>query len=255
MLTVNRRRKNILKLETVYFPDDYTKYSSDADIVLFYFSGKPAPNAREFNTLQIDLTKSEDQLLKEMHSSLRQEVMKVHRSSSVGIRYVEDPDEKDILEFCSGYDVFADMKGIKKTDRALLKEFMEQKALVLKIAYDSEGNILCSHCDLHTGDISLGFYGYSNFRLYDDKSKRRFIASANKYLYWQNIVITKREGYKILDLGGLGLGREGSGMDNVDDFKLKFGGSIVKLHHFYHPLTLKGKLAVSLLRLNNRIEF
>ncbi len=255
MITVNRRKKNFLTLETAYYPEDYTKYSSDADIVLFYFSSRPVSGAREFNTLQIDLTKSEDQLMNELHKSTRHDIVKIQKEGRVTIRLNESPTETDLAEYCRNYDIFAEMKSIKGSDLSLLKQFAEQKALELKTAYDADGNILSSLCNLHTGHTVLGFYAYSNFRLYEDKDMRRFTANANKYLYWQDILTAKAQGYKILDMGGLGLGREGAGMDHVDEFKQGFGGSIVTLYQFYHPLTYRGKIAVNLLKLNRRIEF
>lgn len=255
MLVINQRKKLFLKLETVYYPEDYSSYKSNADIVLFYFSSKSIPGARLFNTLQIDLTRDEDRLLAELHKSTRHDILKTQKEASVDIVLNENPNARDITAFCDAYDLFVQMKGIKAADRDIMRKFMEKNALTITSAHSPDGSVLCSLTDIIAGDTVFGLYAYSNFRSSSDSKYRRMVANANRYLYWKNILNLKEKGFRTLDLGGLGMGREGSGMDNVDSFKLGFGGSIVQLYQFYYPLTPAGWLAVKAFNMNSRIEF
>ncbi len=255
MLILNRRKKLTLKLETVYFADDPFKYETDADIVLFYLSTLQTPNARVFHTLRIDLLKPEEQLFSELEGTTRKRIRRAEKSGGFPIRFYNAPNPQVIDEFCNNYDEFANTKGIAVSDRDLLKMAQKQNALSISMLSGMNGEILCGAAEIHDGEIALGMYSFSHFRRYKDNTVRNMISNANKYLYWQLIRHCKQHGFAILDMGGLGMGQETSDLDSVDKFKLGFGGEIRTLYHFYQARTLKGRLALLVIRKNRQIRY
>lgn len=255
MLIINKRTKWTLKLETVYFAEDYASYKTDADIVLFYLSPQNRPEARTFYTLRIDLMKSEEELFGEFDPTTRNRIRRIGNKDDFTIHFYEAPDSGIIDEFFKNYDEFTGAKGIKPGDRSLLLMAQRMNALSISMLADRDGEIICGNAQIHDDGIVLGMYSFSHFRRYEDSSVRNRISNANRYLYWELIKHYKQLGFAILDMGGLGMGQETSDLDSVDKFKKGFGGKIHTLYHFYHARTIKGKIALKVMGKNKQIEY
>ncbi len=255
MLVLNRRRKLFLKLETVYFPEHYESYETDADIVLFYLSRENAPGARVFNTLRIHLSKSEEELFGEISSTTRKGIRQAEKDGAYPLFIDGSPGVETVMQFCDSYDSFAVQKGIKCADRELLLMARSSGSLSISGLKDREGRDLCGTADIHDSKIALGMYSYSHFRKFEDKLIRKQISNANRLLYWELIKYYRRAGLEVFDLGGLGMGMESKDLDTVDEFKRSFGGRIETLYHFYHGTSRLGRLVLSMSNKNNKIEY
>lgn len=256
MLIINKRRKYKLKLETVYFAENYSNYKTDADIVLFYLSNENVPGARAFHTLRIDLTKSEEDIFADFNDTTRRKIHKVSKTTDFDITFFDSPDTKTILEYCENYDEFAYTKGIKPSDRDLL--FMAQKtnSLGLSLLKNKEGETLCGIIDIHdSNNTVLLMYSFSHFRRYSENTVRNAISNANRYLHWEVMRRYKALGFSTLDMGGLGMGQETADLDAVDEFKMGFGGKVHTLYHFYYGKTILGKAVLWIKRENRKIEY
>lgn len=255
MLIINKRKKYILKLETVYFADNHSNYKTDADIVLFYLSNENMPRSRAFNTIRIDLTKNEEEILADFNHTTRTRIRKVTKTKDFLTTYFDSPDKKTILEFCKNYDDFAYTKGIKTSDSELL--FMAQKtnSLCISLLKNKAGEILCGLADIHDGNTVLGMYSFSHFRRYSENTARNAVSDANRYLYWDSMIRYKALGFRIMDMGGLGMGEETADLDTVDQFKMGFGGKVHTLYHFYYGNTFLGKAVLSIMWKNRKIEY
>ena len=256
MLVMNQRNKLFLKMETVYFAENYADYqSSDADIVLFYLSRHSIPGAREFHTLWIDLKKTEEELLRDMHRTTRNKIRHWEREKNYHIDILSSPTHEEVRRFCRSYDDFARNKGIKDADEELLLMARDKGALRIFTLYDEMNNDICACADIHDEETVLNMYAYSHFRKFSDPARRNWVSQANRYLHWEMIRYYKEQGFSIFDMGGLGMGKESKDLDTVDEFKLSFGGQVETLFHFYLPKSVMGKLVVFLLQKNKHIEY
>lgn len=255
VLVINRRKKLFLKMETVYFAQDHRTYETDAHIVLFYLSEEYYPGAREFSTLRFDLTMSEEELFNSVSKTTRRRIRQAVQAGEYSIAFDDSPGDDKINEFCDNYDDFAVTKGIAESDRRLLFMARERNALCVSALRDSKGNMLCGTADIFDGRVVLGMYAYSHFRRFEDSGARSKISNANRYLYWELIRYYKQKGLKIMDMGGLGMGKEGPGLDSVDDFKLSFGGTVTTLYHFYFAKSLVGKFIIWITGRNKKIAY
>lgn len=255
LLVINRRRKLGLKLETVYFADNYREHVTDADIVLFYLTPAAVKGARQFTTMRFDLRKSEEALFNGLNKSTRRAVRKAEASGEYSILFDKSPSEAALADFCRSYDSFASEIGIRLCDRELLEMAAAEASLCIYRLQDKEGSDLCGGADIHDGKTVLCMYAYSHFRKYSDRDFRNRIAEANRYAYWKELLHYKERGFAVLDMGGMGMGHEESALDSVDSFKLGFGGSIETLYHFYMAYTPAGKLILWLTNRNKAIEY
>lgn len=251
MIICNVRKKMMLKLEDVYFSDDYVKHTTDCDIIVFLHSKLHKKNAKEFYTLFIDLTKDPETLYMDMRRSYRQQIRKAIENSSLKAVINNNPLENEILEYVEEYNAFAKMKNLKICDYKLLKQLSYDKSLMLSYIKDVSGTKLCGHLSLLDKERVYCFYSYSSFRNFVDKKNMNKIAGVNKYLHWSEIIYSKEKGMKIYDFGGLALNENDELRSKIDYFKKGFGGSIVKEYNFYYGKTLRGKLALGFLKKNN----
>ena len=256
MLVINQRKKLFLKMETVYFTENYADYRShDADIVLFYLSQRSIPGAREFHTLRIDLKKAEEELWQDMHRTTRNKIRNWNLEKNYRIDILSSPTPEEVRRFCRSYDDFARNKGIKAADEELLLMARDKGALFIFTLYDENDNDICAGADIHDGETVMNMYAYSHFRKFSDPARRNWVSKANRYLHWEMIRHYKEQGYAVRDMGGLGMGEESKDLDTVDEFKLSFGGKVETLFHFYLPKSIIGKLTVFLSQKNKHIEY
>ncbi len=248
MLITDRRKKLFVKLENVFFSEDYRQYVSDADIVLFLRSSNGISDAAAFNTLQIDLKKSEEILFSEIRKNCRYEINRAERRDELFYSITDQPLDSDINLFCSFYNEFAAAKNLPALSVEQLRTFRELKALTISNIKAKEGDILCSHLYVTDGKRALGLHFPSCFRKYTDKEFRSMVGRANKYLHWQDIRYFKSKGFYYYDFGGLACDSDDLDMTKVDEFKLHFGGNKVVEYDFYYPLTLKGRILLLLSR-------
>jgi len=72
------------------------------------------------------------------------------------------------------------------------------------------------------------------------------IGRAHRLHHWRDILQFKANGARIYDLGGVYRGVEDQEQANIARFKRNFGGQFVETYDAVVPLTLKGRLALSL---------
>jgi len=248
LLVTNKREKIFLKLENVFFAEDYRSYKSYADIVLFLRSAKGNSKASVFNTLQIDLPLEEKILFAEIGKNYRYEINRAEKRDELCYSVTCKPTQSEIEEFCFFYNSFAANKGLLELNMEQLYLYRDLNALVISYMKNKSDELLCSHLYLADGTRALGLYFPSSFRMHTDNEQRTLIGRANKYLHWLDIKYFKARGFLCYDFGGLALDNIDKGMSNINEFKIHFGGNRVVEYDFYYPLTLKGKIMLFICR-------
>jgi hypothetical protein len=157
-------------------------------------------------TIIIDLGKPEGEIWKGLHKSIQRSVDRARREG-VAIREGGDHD--------ACYGMYATMcmhnKLIPFTrqdvfSRGRLLTACKGDRIVAFIVFKEEG-------DKATMSINASDYEFRH-------------TQANSLLYWDSILYYKRNGFKILDLGGVDLHAKST--EGIDMFKMKWGGKLVE---------------------------
>jgi hypothetical protein len=243
-MLVLRKKKLFLKLEEVYFCEDYMKYSTDADIVLFYQSKKEYLPGHPKHTLHIDLTKDKDQLFKQLEIRTRQYINKAKRT---GLMYFfnDSPSFEDLEDFSKFYNEFARLKGIPTVDPRKFLNFRAVNSFVITCIKDSDGSTLCYHAYIVDGCRTRSLYSASHFRSSNSSEYRNMIGCANKYLHWLDMLAFKEKGLSIYDFGGMAL-KDDEVLKGIDRFKLGFGGEVLTEYNFYQARSMLGTILLKL---------
>ncbi len=176
-------------------------------------------------TLKLDLTKSEKELLAEMHPKTRYNIRVAERH---GVTVIEGDREKDFTVFWELLRETAERDGISllMSDhyRRMLSLTHEPRVLLLLARYeerDLSGLILVVH-----DKISTYLHGGSTNR------DRQVMASS--FLQWQAIKLSKRLGCTVYDFWGIqmddvpGAQPQEQAWSGITRFKKGFGGSEVR---------------------------
>ncbi|KNY26595.1 peptidoglycan bridge formation glycyltransferase FemA/FemB family protein [Pseudobacteroides cellulosolvens] len=245
-MVVLKKRKLFLKLEEVYYAQDYTSYMTDADIILFYQSVKSYEPCKLKNTLHIDLSKDEDTLYSEIHDHTKRELTKA-RNYNLKYIFNENPTMEELKKFSEFYNSFAKTKEIAEIDPESYRSLLDKKSFIITQMLDESGNTCCYHTYIIDGYRARAQHSCSQFRNTDDREYRYLVGRANRMLHWKDILEFKKKGYSIYDFGGLAL-KDDPVLANIDRFKKSFGGTIVQEYEFYQPRTLLGKILLSIIK-------
>lgn len=223
-------------VKTFYFIRGASPQGDDAKIVGFLHSFVPRPSLRCFETNQIDLLQSEEELLSATNSSTRRQI---RRAMEQNFKFIAlaSPTDADLEQFKMFYNQFA---RNKKTDLCnayhleTMKLLRKKNALILTCLEDLNGDTLCYRVYVTDGELANNIYSATHFRLMDDQVSKKVLGRANRYLIWKSILMFKEKGCKVYDMGGL------TDDENIRRFKLGFGGDIVSVYSGYEAQSFYG---------------
>lgn len=236
-------------VKTFYFVRGAPPEVEDAKIIGYLHSFVPMPSLRRYETNQIDLSQSEEELFRAMNSSTRRQI---RRAMELDFEFVvlASPTDADLEQFRSFYNQFA---RNKKTDLCnayhmeTMKLVREKNALVLTYLKDSSGGILCYRVYITDGHLTNNIYSASHFRLMDDNLSKKMLGRANRYLIWRSLLFFKGRGCKVYDMGGL------TDDENIRRFKVGFGGNVVSVYSGYEARTVYGSFILMARNLKLRL--
>lgn len=248
LICAKRKKLGMIKMENVYFCDDYRSYQTDADIVMFFQSKNGPEHAVPFHTLLIDLEKSYEEIQASYRRSLRKKIRNETVQNSGYIQQYWSPGKEQLQESMTFINQFYLYHKLQLLDEDYLEALRQNGNLLITNVYDAEDQALCvSSISLLAHPIVRGMYGVTNGYLFpNNTNKRNRIGNLNRLRIAHIIQKSQERGYKIYDMGGLTLNPQDEHMSGIDRFKLAFGGEIVTQFHFYYPITLLGKVALKL---------
>ncbi|EDL65265.1 hypothetical protein BSG1_11826 [Bacillus sp. SG-1] len=200
-------------------------------------------------TLQINLTKSEEKLYLDMNKSTRQQIRQAEQKYDLVTKADPTPNENLLIAFRNFYNTFASNKHTYKCNAfhlKTLKLLAEQRSLLITSVEDSLGETLCYRVYVIDGKRATSLYSAAHFRQTADKSRKRLLSAAHRYLKWKDMLWLKHRGYIIYDSGGL------TSDPAIRNFKLEFGGEIVKEYSGYIATNLFGRAVLSIRNWNLR---
>lgn len=257
MFAINHRTKlGFIRIKDLYYAPTLQPSPAGMDVVYYYHCQVPGPKAKGFHTLLIDVSLSPETLLATFGKSTRNAVRRVLRDDSVTITIEPVSNtvgQPNLQAFIKAYDAFAAQKGIQPCNRELLDLLAAEDRLTVATASTAD-DILCQFLLIETDSKIVTYYGYNNrFSMEGDTAKVSLIGKANRALDYQCMLYTHEKGKPHYDFCGLTLDPDNAETENVDSYKLGFGGDIVEEYHFMKPLTMKGWLFCQLKALRGGI--
>lgn len=244
MIEIERKLMNI-RIKTFFLAkenEDIRKDGVQARLIGYTHSYIPKSSLRNFETIQIDLLKDENELLMGMHKTTRRQI---RGALERGFKHVvrENPTDQELREFQVFYNRFAKNKRTHTCSSyhmQTMKLLREKNALMLTYMQDKDKNILCYRIYMTDGIVALNLYSASHFRLAEDPEIKRILSQANRLLIWKCILWYKDKGQLLYDMGGL------SDDENIRRFKLGFGGKIVQAYYGYKSQSMIGKVILKI---------
>ena len=240
IILVKRKILN-LTLVNCYFLKTGEAPLPSAHLIGFSHAYRPVNQLIKQTTLLIDLTKSEEQLLKELHRTNRKQIRQATKFD-FQIEIIDQPTIANIREFQSFYNEFAVNTNTYKCGAFHVKTMEllieSNNLLITRIVNGFSNEILGYQVYITDKETALSLYSASHFRLKNDSIDKRMLSIASRYLTWQNILYFKGRKNLIYDMGGL------TTNENIRNFKMEFGGEISEVYSGYETTSLLGKLVL-----------
>ena len=185
----------------------------------------------ESGTLLTDLTQAESDLLGVCDSTTRYEIRRAFKDG-VECKYFSS---EAILEGSSVIDQFETEYSQMHKDKGMMhtsaKPYLQQlawaKALTITTA-SIDDQVVAYHTYVQGDGVARLLHSVSTFREVKSNSDRNAIARANRLLHYKDMLLFKREGYRIYDWGGYS---EREDVASISSFKKGFGGKLAPSYY------------------------
>jgi len=246
-----RRKKWILTFEERYF-EPVSNFPHDTGLTIYYQAPDSSQNHKfkEFITSHIDLTQSEDNLLKDMAKNTRYEINRFFRKDQLDCQIIANPNIEMINTFAAFYNPFAESIGLSKCNTQKIERLAEKNGVMFSVVYNQDLKAICYHAFIVNGERARLLHSVSQFRDIKDRNERSLIARANRGLHWFDMKYFKSIGYDIYDMGGLADLNVFPEMVNINKFKKDFGGNEIVEYNVYFARSILGRLAIHFLLKN-----
>jgi hypothetical protein len=229
MIEVRRRRRGISYAQK-WFARQARAGDALGLVAYFQFLGRRPPGAfvrREFTTVLIDLAAEPEALLAGMHKNVRGEI---RRAEGEGIEWTGG---MDLEAFAVFHRAFALEKGIDPVSVAQLETFGD--TLFLTRAAQN-GTVLAQHAYLLDRAEGRARFLYSSSGRFEGANSA-LVGRANRWCHWKDMTHLRDHGIRTYDLGGIAVGRAATeGLAGINEFKMRFGGTVVREDHWFSPL-------------------
>ena len=239
-----------VKIAQIFYADNPEVGALPSSIISYTNSLIQIPALSEVETYQVNLTLSEEELFRNLKKSNRNQIKQATSKSFTHIIETQ-PSNTDLLQFQQYYNEFAKKKHTNKCKAYHLKTMKllrDQHALVLTKLLSDQGELYAYRIYLTDHIRAYTLYSASHFRNNILPETKRLSSIASRYLMWKNILWFKQTGHEIYDLGSL------TEDENIRQYKMGFGGEIVKAYSGYISTNRTGKFILWLrkVKMNSR---
>jgi hypothetical protein len=206
----------------------------------------------EFHTLHIDLEDSEDDIFKKFHSNSRNEIRKNLKDDNVTFHSIEVLSEIDVDNFIKDLDIFMGQKEHSVDTNFQLQQLKDYKSNIILTEVKKDDTVLASHLYLFD-DKRARYKSGISFRM-NKNIDPKVVGRANRGLHWFDIKLLQNKGLKLYDLGGIAHNTEDKAKININKFKEKFTKNQVIEYQGNIGISLKGKLALFVHKVLQKIK-
>lgn len=248
-------KKKFYSYERVIFPNQIVQ--SNCDIVRYMRFYKQSLELKgctwdTYRTPVTDLSGTEEEIRAKYSKEVRYEVRRAGREAIRNSIYdqLELPrDEQLILEVIDKYFAFCDQIKMSELKKNLnVPEFLkmiENKNIVITKAEFENG--WTYHIYQIDGNSALLWFSFSDYR--KENSNKSMAGWANRGLHDADIMYFKKHGYANYDWGNVASEIE---PNQIDKFKMGFGGEMKTAYCCFVGNTLKGKLLIKLREIRSK---
>jgi hypothetical protein len=196
-----------------------------------------------FTTLHLDLRKSEEELMGELHSDTAYKVRRAIKRDSLECFQEPEPDSACVNRLLNFHDVATADKGLPVRDRDFFEQLRAAGALrVSWLTSPDSGELAYRAHMVAEGRTRLIISAIrSDLRV---EGSGPFLGRANRLLVWRDICSFRDAGVVCYDFGGIYQGNDRPDLRRIATFKLGFGGRVVEEYKCVRAVTLLGRLAL-----------
>lgn len=227
-------------MNTYYFLKEFGLDEHPSDIRGFTHAFIPKSYLQKNDTLLIDLTKSKEELLKQLHQKNRKQIKKA-LNQGFHIEILNKPSTKDIRAFQKFYNDFAQNSNTYPCNSFhinTMSKLRNKNALIITKLMNKGYEVLCYQVYISDGETAFSLYSASHFRLKETSGEKRLLSEASRYLQWHNILYFKETHHTIYDIGGF------TKNENIRKFKMEYGGEITEVYSGYSANSFVGKIVL-----------
>jgi hypothetical protein len=230
--------------------------NSRVDWILYLQRSSAVPGSRwkYCRTLLIDLTQEPADLLDQMTKDAVYEIRRAREKDQTTCECCDVTDTGVMDDFETMYNRFAAFKRLQPLDRGRVESMAEAGVLDLSVAKDPGGKPLTYHAHCRDRQRASELFSVSLYRELTDNAARAAITRANRYLVWSDMLRFREGGIKYFDFGGWFHGDLTPDMVNINNFKAKFGGRVVREYQCEQIRTLKGWVVLNGARLLKHVR-
>lgn len=209
-----------LRITDIFKSIYFENYQGKGSIPFYYkrFNG---------NTIMLDLTQTEEEILAGMKSNTRNEI---RRAEKEGCTFAYDQDYESFVPF---YNDFSYSKGLN--DYMHLDRLKKYKNTIITKVYH-EGKVLAMHATAFDDDLHYAYLLYSCSPRLDETIDRKLVGWANRYLHYMDFKLFKSMGYSKYDWSGVCLDESKPDRYKIGQFKASFGGEPIDTITLMTPL-------------------
>jgi hypothetical protein len=170
-------------------------------------------------TLENDLSRSEEEILKSFKPNTRNEIRKTEKLNHIfGINKIT---MEEYIEF---FNSFAKVKRLPLENKKRLNSY-DKENIIFTSAHDLlTFELLVVHVYLADGERARLLHSASQIHNMEDDKKRKKVGYFNRRLHWEDMLYFKNLGYSVYDWGGYSHKYDDKVSIGINNFKKSFGG-------------------------------
>lgn len=235
MVIIDRNLGGIVPYRAVFFPTDetlteLTERTKPTQMARLFWTATELRNANRVvrhektATVCIDLSGTLEALSKGVAKNTRYEI---RQAEKLGDRIRIERNGPELTDkFLALFNDFVRSKPeVAAINHSMLRRYEAHADIFM--AY-LDGNPVCGHVLLRDVEIGRARLLYSASRRFDDRETARLSGTLNRFLHWHEICAYREERFSAYDLGGI----KEDKADGIAQFKMSFGGDVVKEHTY-----------------------
>jgi hypothetical protein len=235
MVIIDRNLGGIVPYRAVFFPTDetlteLTERTKPTQMARLFWTATELRNANRVvrhektATVCIDLSGTLEALSKGVAKNTRYEI---RQAEKLGDRIRIERNGPELTDkFLALFNDFVRSKPeVAAINHSMLRRYEAHADIFM--AY-LDGNPVCGHVLLRDVEIGRARLLDSASRRFDDRETARLSGTLNRFLHWHEICAYREERFSAYDLGGI----KEDKADGITQFKMSFGGDVVKEHTY-----------------------
>ena len=176
----------------------------------------------------IDLSQNETEIMSLFSKTRRYEIRRAIERDALHTDFYQPANAAECKEFVDYYNSFARSKGMADIVEDKVYALADNDKLIVAKISSPENEILSMHGYIaDEADKRAALYTSSSlFR--GKKDIANLIGRANGLLHYQSMLYFKKKGYAVYDFGGIYMGNNNIQHQNVAQFKMSLGGTLVE---------------------------